>query len=345
MKNIICFVVFVLVLQKIEAQEINITYDYASAEKLIEIFDNKKLTDKDFEELKNLEGTRAYLKKLATFFPNISTEKYREDLEAALNGNFKEDSPYMFKRLVPLLNSAKGLLKQVSEKQNELTQSAVSKLRAYSPNDVKINAAVYLTLGVIGGGWTFDDNPNAFYVDLSSMKGDFLGLSYLSTHELYHLVQYRFMKEIDKSNKINYLLDKLIKEGMATYVADFSKIEASSAYVDFSKKEYQRNFRRLETNFALFENLIFQAQNDPHSDVTLLYNIGYSGMYQSPVYYVGYHIVKLLDKYLGREALINLMGQPPKQFLLAYMEAQKNNGNDHEFIQFSESMISILNSL
>ncbi|MGB3464398.1 MAG: DUF5700 domain-containing putative Zn-dependent protease [Cyclobacteriaceae bacterium] len=329
----------------LKAQEINITYDYASAYKLIEIFDSKKLTDQDFKELLKLEGTQAYLKKVATFFPNISPETYKEALKAALNGNFPDNSPYMFKRLVPLLPETKKLLKQVSENQTVLTQNAVSKLKAYSPTAININATVYLTLGVIGGGWTFDDNPNAFYVDLSSMKGDFLGLSYLSTHELYHLVQYRFMKEINKSDKVNYLLDQMIREGSATYVADFSKIEASGSYIDFSKKEYQRNFRRLETNFVLFENLIFQAQNDKQADVESLYNIGYSGMYQSPMYYVGYRIIKLVEKYHGRETLIHLMGKSPKQLFLAYVEAYKNHKEDDEFVPFSESMIRILNSL
>lgn len=342
-RNLFLLVVLLSIFCFAQAQEINITYDYASADKLLEIFENKKLTDIDFEELVSLEGTKAYLKKLATFFPNISPETYKKDLKAALNDNFPDNTPYMLKLLVPLLPDAKKLLKQVSNNQNELAQSAISKLKAYAPEGVEINATVYLTLGVIGGGWTFDDNPNAFYVDLSSMKGDFLGLSYLSTHELYHLVQYRFMKEVDKNDKVDYLLDQMIKEGTATFVADFSKIKPSGSYVDFSKKEYQRNFRRLESNFALFENLIFQAQNDSKVDIESLINIGYSGMYQSPVYYVGYHIVKLIEKYHGKEGLISLMGQPPKQLLLTYMQAYQNHKDDAAFIPFSESMMAILN--
>ena len=175
-----------------KAQDINITYDYAATEKLLQIFESGELTDTDFQELIALHGTKAYLKKLAMFFPNISTDAYKESIKAALKGNYIDDDPYMLKRLVPLLPDTQKLLKQVIENQEELTRNTIFKLKAYTPNNIKINATVYLTLGVIGGGWTFDDSPNAFYVDLSSMKGDFLGLSYLSTHELYHLAQYPF---------------------------------------------------------------------------------------------------------------------------------------------------------
>ena len=155
----------------------------------------------------------------------------------------------------------------------------------------------------------------------------------------------RFMEQIGKDDKINYLLDQMVKEGSATYVADFSKIKTSGSYVDFSKKEYSRNFKRLKTNFALFENLLFQAKHDKNVDLEALYNIGYSGMYQSPMYYVGYHIIKLIEKYKGKQALISLLNKSPNKLLLLYVELCKNNSDNDDFIALSESTIEILKSM
>ncbi|AWX44960.1 hypothetical protein HME9304_01966 [Flagellimonas maritima] len=340
------FVIFFITFCTLSAQEIDITYDYSATEKLLQIFEKKEFVDKDFEELIELKGTKAYLRKLAMFFPNVDADGYKESLKAALNSNYIDDDPYMFNRLVPLLPESKKLLKQVIKNKKELALSTIDKLKAYCPKNLKITATVYLTLGVIGGGWTFDDEPNAFYVDLSSMKGDYLGLAYLSAHELYHLAQYRFMKQIDKSDRINYLLDQMVREGSATYVSDFSKIPSSGPYIDFSKKEYSRNFKRLIINFALFESLVFQAKHDKHVEIDKLYNIGYSGMFQSPMYYVGYHIIKLIEKYKGKDELVSLLKNPPREMFLAYLKVYNENASiDEDFVPLSKSTIDIIKSL
>lgn len=340
--------IYFLFISGVSAQEINISYDYSSVKKLIEIFDNGKLDEKDFKELIDLHGTKSYLRKLSTFFPGINESSFRNSLEAALKGTYLPKDPFMFKRMFPLIPEAKKLLTQVIEKENELAQNSTLQLKEYSPQTVKLDVTVYLILGVVGGGWTFDDSPNTFYIDFASMKGDYNGLSYLSTHELFHLVQYRFMKSNSKKhdNKVMYLLDQMIREGSATYIADFSKISSSGSYIDFSKKEYERNFRRMETNFALFETILFQAKHDSTVNIDLLYNIGLSGMYQSPLYYVGYHMIKLIEKYKGRKELIILLSQPPQKLILLYLQlCNTHKGKDEEFITLSETTVKILKSI
>ncbi|MGB5818167.1 MAG: DUF5700 domain-containing putative Zn-dependent protease [Saonia sp.] len=341
-------VFFSLSLPQLYAQEINVSYDYSSVEKLIEILDGGELNEKDFKELVELHGTKAYLRKLSTFFPGINELSFKKSLEAVLKGVQLDKDPFMFNRILPLIPDARKLLAEVIEKEKELTQSSVSLLKEYSPENIKLNSTVYLVLGVVGGGWTFDDNPNSFYVDFASMKGDYNGLSYLSTHELFHLVQYRFMKDFpeEDADKVKYLLDQMIREGSATYVADFSKVSSSGSYIDFSKKEYERNFRRMETNFALFEAIIFQAKNDSSVNMNLLYNIGLSGMYQSPLYYVGYHMIKLIEKYNGRTELIALLSKSPEKLILTYVQlCDMHAGEDEEFIVLSETAVKILKSI
>lgn len=346
-KTIICLTFLSLSFGQILSQNIKITYDYSSVEKLIDLFDDKRINDDRIQEYLKLPGTQAYLRKLTSFFPDVTENSYENSLKSALKGSFFVKDPYMFKRLVALLPTVKKLLKEVIKNESILVDNTVLKLKEYSPENVKIKAKVYLTMGMIGGGWTFDDNPNNFYVDFSSMEGDFLGLSYLCSHELYHLIQYRFMNPIKKSNKVLYLLDQILREGSATYISDFSKIEKSDgAYVAFCKKEYKQNFNRIETNFALFESILFSAEHQKSSNLNELYNIGFSGMYQSPLYYVGYHIIKLIEKYLGKKELKKLFSQEPNKLFLTYIElCNMHADSDNEFIVLNQSTITILENL
>lgn len=347
MKNLIIVFFTLLFNLNLNGQEISITYNYSTVKKLIEIFNKGELLENDFNELIELEGSKAYLKKLATFFSGIDEPSFKRSLEMAVIGSPLENDPFMFDRVIKSIPDAKNLLTKVIMLEDELTKNSISLLEEYSPENIKIEATVYMILGITGGGWTFDDDPNSFYVDFSSMKDDINGLTFLSAHELYHLIQYRFINPVpNKSKKVEYLLDQMLREGSATYVADFTKLNVSGSYVDFSKKDYERNFRRMESNFALFETLIYQAKNDPLSKIDLLYNIGLSGMYQSPLYYVGYHMIKLIEKYNGRDGLIALLKKYPNELILAYNElCIKHKNEDKTFVTLSKSTIKILKSI
>nr|WP_299069950.1 DUF5700 domain-containing putative Zn-dependent protease [uncultured Allomuricauda sp.] len=328
-------------------QEINVTYNYSSVKKLIEILDKGELLENDFDELMSLNGSKAYLKKMATFFSGVDELSFKRSLDAAAKGNPLENDLFMFERVINSVPEAKKLLAAVAKKEEELTQNSTALLKNYSPSDIKIDVTVYMILGIIGGGWTFDDSKNSFYLDFSLLKEDINGLTYLAAHELYHLIQYRFMKTTpDKTEKVSFLLDQMVREGSATYVADFTKLTASGYYVDFSKKDYARNFRRMESNFALFETLIYKAHHDPQSNLDLLYNIGLSGMYQSPLYFVGYHMIDLIEKYNGRQELINLLKESPDKLVLAYDQLFTEGKNlDEKYIPLSKATIEIIKSL
>jgi len=346
-KNLFILLLSCFLFGSTKGQEIDITYDYGAVKKLIEILDKGVLLDNDFNALMQLNGSKAYLKKMATFFSGIDESSFKKSLEAATKGTPIENDPFMFQRVLKSVPNAKKLLAKVMVQEKELTKNSISLLAQYTPKNTKIEATVYMILGITGGGWTFDDDPNSFYVDFSSLKDDVDGLTYLSAHELFHLIQYRFMNPvITKSEKVGYLLDQMLREGSATYVADFTKLSSTGFYVDFSKKDYERNFRRMEGNFALFEALIYQAHHSPDSDIDQLYNIGLSGMYQSPLYYVGYHMIRLIEKYGGREEVISLLKQTPDQLILAYDKlCVKHKNGDNDFISLSKTTTEILHAL
>lgn len=331
------------------AQELKITYDFESVEKMIEIFEKGNLYESDFKALLELQGTQAYLKKLSTFFDDIDAHTFRESLKAAISGTILENNPFSLDKVIDHIAPAKELINEINKDKKYLENVATEILKKYIPQSIKMEVKVIAIMGVIGGGWTTIEKPDTFYVDLTSMRGDKLGLSYLAIHEIYHLIQEQFMNQTLEQTEGNgglYILNLLLREGSAVYVADFSKIDGGGYYVDFSKKEYAKNFRRMKSNFALFEMLLQQASSNTSISIDNLYFIGFSGMYQSPLYYVGYHMMQLIEKYCGKKELISLLKNQPAELILAYNELSiKYKKADGNFIPLSNLTVKILESI
>ena len=74
---------------------------------------------------------------------------------------------------------------------------------------------------------------------------------------------------------------------------------------------------RIRDNFNLFEVLYHRAVFDPEVQFDQLYNLGFSGTWDSPLYFVGFSIMEGLERYLGREQLLKLLSEQPGQAILA----------------------------
>lgn len=348
-KALFYFIVLFICLNSLNAQNIEIKYNFETAEKLIEIFDKGELTKKDFQELIKLDGTKAYLKKLSSFFEGINKNSFEQSLKAAVSKKPLLDDPYLLGRIISELETTKKFISRLKKEENQIQKSTVTLLKPYIPKELKIKINVNLIIGVVGGGWTFDEQPNTFYVDITSLKGDFIGLQLLSSHEIYHLIQYRFMKKVPKKsgNRLVFILDQIVREGSAVYIADFSKVNSKEGkYINFSKREYRRNFRRMKSNFALFEILVQQIHQNKSVSIDEVYNIGFSGQYQSPLYYVGYHIIKVIEKYKGKNELLKLLKKSPINLFITYNKlSDKYKNTNKDIIQISNSTLKILNSI
>ncbi len=323
--------------------KISIDFNYDQVGKFLEIFEKGEMTEADFDQLMSLHASQAYAKKLSTFFDNVDDNSYRTSLDAALAKNPLKNDPYMLYRVVPELETIRSFLEEIKQAEDQISTKAASMIASFTPDSVDFQATVYLVVGITGGGWTFDDEPNAFYVDIRSLKGDMNGLIYLSAHELYHLVQDRFFTQNSSGLNVERLLSQTIREGSASYMADFSKAESKGDYTEFNQNIYKVNSRRIQSNFDWFDTVLFRLANDGSVEWESMYQLGLTGQYDSPLYFVGYEMMSVLDANLGREQFLELLGSAPMEVFRAYIDLVENS-NNRDLPAFSGVTRGILDS-
>lgn len=303
-----------------KSQNINITYDDSQSQHILTYWKKGSISQEEMDKFMGLYGTKMYLKKLATFFDDVDPVSFEQSIRQAIEGKPSANDRYMFNQLLSKKETAQKMLNLIQEHEAEITQKSIQLISRYVPASLTMDMKVYLVFGIIGGGWTFADEPNAFFLDISNLGVDYEGMTYLAAHELFHVVQDRMMPpSTAKHNGVQYLIDEMVKEGMATFIADFGHTTNNGEYSQFSVSIQNRNLRRIQSNFTLLETLIFRAHFDQEVQIDQLYSIGLSGMYGSPLYYVAYYMISKLDEeQKSGDYVMSMFNQPYEKLVLDY---------------------------
>jgi hypothetical protein len=115
-----------------------------------------------------------------------------------------------------------------------------------------------------------------------------------------------------ESHYVARFLEEMVKEGSAMFVTDITQIDNPGDYTQKSLESVAKNRRRSELNLALFELLLTKLAVQPE-DATWqrVYNIGFSGSYDAPMYSVGEHMVgSVIEKYGNAQYVEWLQTQP-----------------------------------
>lgn len=324
------------------AQKVNISIDYTMLEEFVEIYENGNLTENNFNTLLASDGTKGLLKKMKTYFPNANEDTLKNSLLAVL-GNSDANDVFMYKRVIKKMATASGFMKELKEQDGSISSKIEQSLADFLPKNKTFNVKIFIMFSAIGGGWTFDDEANTFYVDASLLdKNDLIGFQYLCTHEILHLIQNLTREKIDKANTVQYFLEQAFREGMATYIADFSKIKNAKGYAEFNQKIYKKNKSRSESNYKLFELLIHGLSTNSfnYDDAD---KIAFSGMYDSPAYFVFYDMINVMESIIGKKKTLEKFNDNVIDFITYYQTLAKNN-IDKNVYQFSKQTINILNN-
>jgi len=127
-------------------------------------------------------------------------------------------------------------------------------------------------------------------------------------------------------------------------VGDPLEVEDDHAYTQWYREKFKRNIMKIQQNFELFETLLFRLYYDPEIKFSQLYPLGFSGGWDSPLYFVGYYIGRTIEQYKGRDLLVELLKKPPLEFFKTYIDIYMKNP-DKNLMTFSSSVNKILNSL
>jgi hypothetical protein len=179
---------------------------------------------------------------------------------------------------------------------------------------------------------------------------DIEGIINIVTHEIYHLVQQRNYKHIDEISsrlpeaaKTTFLIAaNLYLEGSATYVSNPLPILNPKKYALFQQEKFLRNFDKITESFYLFDALLMKASSKS-ADADLLYNIGFGGKWDSPLYFVGFEICSAMEKRYGKYYIKKYLAESPITFLVDYILLYKKSPDiKHKFSTETEVIISNL---
>ena len=332
-----------------QRDDVKITLDYESARAVLNLFDKKEVPDEELTRVVALPGNQGLIRQGARFDPKATPDNFKASLKKIIETGSLEPDTFALTRVKARLPQVRALLNQIEENPQALTRSVTERVLNFAPAGVKVDVKVYFILGGTSDG--FAPNDKNFFVALDYFEDDVEGLKLLMAHELYHNAQKSARKGEAQANNAPQnvarsleLLRNTLDEGTASVVGDPLEIQNAKGYVTWFQMKYRKNIVRMQTNFALLDSLLYRLYTDPNADSDKLYNIGFSGIWESPLYFVGYRMAKVIEKYKGRAAIATAIGRSPLEFFNLYVEIYKAQ-NDPEIIRFSKSTEEILQKL
>lgn len=351
----------VLTAPKVQAQNspsagrqdhIRLELDSSSARALLDLFSRDNVTDEELLRVMKLPATQAMIRQAARFDPSATEANFKSSLRRVVETGSSEQDPFRFAIVKARLEPVRSLLKQIDDSPQTFVDGVSGRMREYAPENVALKSTVHFIVGGTSDG--FAPNGDTFYIALHYYGDDYEGLKMLTAHELFHNVQ-AVLKQAQGGDKRTpaapanvsnsfAILGNTVNEGTASMVGDALLLPGGKQYSDFLRAKYKKNLDRIKSNFALFEALLYRAYNDPGADYNQLYNLGFSGTWDSPLYFVGYRMGKVIEKYKGKEAIKASVGAEPLQFFNQYIEIYKKH-DDPEIVRFSKSCEEILQKL
>ncbi|MEP7373208.1 MAG: DUF5700 domain-containing putative Zn-dependent protease [Chitinophagaceae bacterium] len=289
----------------------------------------------------NLPGTIGMLNHDRQFDKQLNRETFISEMtdSAALTNGFR------FKQIRRDLTAIQAAISLMKDSIATITQRIETNLIPFC-NQLKTQSiTVYFVLGGNSDGYTTDDS--SFFLELQFFGDDIDGIINIVTHEIYHIIQQRNFVQSNKissglsaADKATFLIaQNIYLEGSATYVANPLAIRNPKKYALFQQDKFKRNFDRIRESFYLFEALLMKAASK-NADGDLLYNIGYGGEWDSPLYFVGFVICNTIENKYGKYYIKRYLAEPPIRLLLDYISLYKKNADiKYRFSTETETII------
>src|SRR2546425_474226 len=331
------------------APSIKLVFHFQAAKRVVELFDHSTVSDATLDELVRLEDVQAIIRQAARFDPHATEQELKRSLRTAVEGGELPGDLFQFQTVRARLADIRALLGHLEANRESLSAQVADRIRVYSPRQLDLEVNVHFVLGGSSDGWV--PKPRTFYVALQYFGADYEGLKTVMAHELFHVAQSEFMPPQPSSQlppnafKAEGLLVATISEGTASMVGDPLRASGGGTYLRWFRDKFERNLARIDANFALFETLLYRLYHDPEANFEELYRLGFSGTWDSPLYFVGYRIGKAIEKYDGAEAIAHLLGQPCTALFLRYMSLYRQHQDDPELVHFGRPIEEILETL
>jgi hypothetical protein len=327
---------------------IRLTIDATGVSEIVALVQAKDTSTRSLERVMALPQVQAVISKVQSFNPKLTAAEYRAGLEGLIRGTVPTPDPFQFARVQQRLPQVREMLARIGRDRKAFEEGMIAMMTPYAPAGLDFEAQVIMVLGGTSDGWV--PGGNSFYTAVDMLSGDYAGAVLISAHELYHIAQGEFMPPLTRSENVTRenvlsILRNTIVEGSATLMADPLKVTDGGSWITWFQGKYRNNINWIEQNFALFETLLYRASRDPEVDAGKLYMIGFSGIYGSPLYFVGYRMGQQIEKYDGRDSLVRLYQHPVPEFFRRYLALVEAHPEDSSFVSISPVISKLIEDL
>lgn len=295
-----------------------------------------------------LPPNQAQIRHAAAFRASDTTESFVEALDSAARGGPIGADAWGFGIVKERLAATRDLLAKVEASPEAISGPVAARLSSFLPEGEAARVNVHFIVGGTSDG--FAPSGNDFYIALHYFRGDEEGLRVLMSHELFHILR-RPPKPTERDAAViprhvraaRRLVDQTMNEGVASWIGDPTRVTGGGPYVEWFSQKFKRNLDRLGQNVTLFDSLLYRAWNDADANADDLYKLGFSGGWDSPLYFVGYAMARYFAEKEGPEAVAAAVRAGAQAFFARYRAAAKSFGGAP--VTFSKSTETILGAL
>ena len=304
---------------------IRIAFDFAAARATLDALAGKPTVDG--EAAARLPGNARMVAQQRRFDPEATEGRLVASLREAAAGQPIVPDTFMLEgRAKPRLEATRTMLARIEANPESFADEIRQRITRYTPPGLKLAVQVYFIVG--GTSDAFADG-GVFCVALDYFGDDEAGLRTMMAHELFHAAfdagreaaqEKASAPPLSKdAERVLPLLESTMNEGIASRVGDPTKVTGGKAWIEWFQGKFNRNFERMSSNFVLFDTILAREYRDPKAPVDDLYNIGFSGSYDSALYFVGYEMARVIEEQDGPEAVVRVAWEGPIAFFWRYI--------------------------
>jgi len=329
---------------------IEIAFDFAAARTTLDALAGKPTLDA--EAAARLPGNVRMIAQQHRFDPEATEARLVESLRQAEAGQpIAPDTFMLGRRAKPRLDPTRAMLARIEANPQALADDVRQRIRRYTPPGLKLAVQVYFIVGGTSDGFA---DGGVFCVALDYFGDDEAGLRTMMAHELFHSAFDAGRETAQKktspsglskdAERVMPLLEDTMNEGIASRVGDPTKVSDGKAWIEWFQGKFNRNFERMGSNFVLFDTILAREYRDPKAPVDDLYEIGFSGSYDSALYFVGYEMARVIEEQDGPDAVVRIAWAGPIDFFSRYIAIARAHPDKvpHRFDAETEKIIATM---
>lgn len=228
---------------------------------LAKMFDKNTFDDKLFDRFLNTKATKVFLQHENSIGKNVNKDEIKAALKKIVKNTGYKDK-YKFYLIKSNLNQLKTDIQYLQDHGKMIIKLALKKVYKIIPDEMRVNANIYLYSGGTDGGFTISRRD--IFINYGNYIGKRKEFINILSHELYHsrniplTNRIRFAwKLVKERNRVIYeLFGKSIEEGIACLVQHGPILESDDLTGNLTK----RNLLLSKIQFDILNNILLNIK-------------------------------------------------------------------------------------